>query len=247
MADQYDEIRDSYEAVKRIPVGRSEVATLTAALPGLTGASVLDVGCGTGFYPRLFRRAGAARVLGVDGSAEMVAHARRVEAAAPLGIEYDRQDALALPVLGAFDLVTSIWLVGYAPGRAALAALLRGLAANLRPGGDLVVLAPNPDWDWEIISRYHRYGLSARPAGPEGGAEGRSRITVDVHVDPPFEFESFLWPPGAVVEALAEAGFTGVRRQETVVPEDAVAERGEEFWAELRRCPTFAVYRATLG
>ncbi len=67
MPDQYDAIGALYERVKSLPVGLVEQATLLAALPDLAGRSVLDVGTGTGFYPRTFKRLGAGRVVGVDG------------------------------------------------------------------------------------------------------------------------------------------------------------------------------------
>jgi toxoflavin synthase len=42
-----------------------------SALPALRGKSLLDVACGTGFYPRLFKGLGAERVR-VDASVEMI-------------------------------------------------------------------------------------------------------------------------------------------------------------------------------
>jgi toxoflavin synthase len=56
VSQQYDAIGELYERAKHLPVGLAERGTLLAALPDLTGRSVLDVGTGTGFYPRLFKR-----------------------------------------------------------------------------------------------------------------------------------------------------------------------------------------------
>jgi SAM-dependent methyltransferase len=239
--DQYDSIADLYEQVKRIPIGLAETATVVSALPDLAGKSVLDVGAGAGYYPRLFRRKGAARVVGVDASREMIAHAQLLEERDPLGISYEVHDAARLPVLGRFDVVTAIWLLGYAPGIEALDTMIGGLAANLAPGGDLVTLFPNPEVDWDVMASYSPYGMHVLRTGE---SLGRTSTTVHVETEPPFEFESFFWPPGVAEAALERGGFTDLRRQAPVVPEDAVTERGEEFWARLRACPTFAVYSA---
>ncbi|MEC3974004.1 class I SAM-dependent methyltransferase [Amycolatopsis sp. H20-H5] len=244
MADQYDSIADVYEQVKRIPIGLAETTTLVSALPDLNGKSVLDVGCGAGYYPRLFRSAGARRVAGVDAAQEMIAHAQRVEERDPIGISYELYDAAELPVMGAFDVVTAIWLLGYAPGADALDAMVTRLAANLVPGGELVVLFPNPDVDWDVLAGYSRYGMTVVGTGESAG---RLSCTVHVEVDPPFDFESFYWPPGVVEATLERGGFTGLTRYPVVVPAEALAERGEGFWADLLACPTFAVYRAKLG
>lgn len=242
MADQYEVLGELYEQVKRIPIGVAEVASVMAAMPPLAGASVLDVGCGTGFYPRLFRRAGAS-VLGVDSAQAMIAHARQVEIVEPLGLRYELVDAAELPVLGSFDVVTAMWLIGYAPGVMALEAMLSRFAANLRPGGHVVVLFPNPSPDWDGLANYSRYGLTCVRTGQ---ADGRIRTTVRVLVEPSFEFESFFWPPGVVESALQRVGFTDLHRQQTIVPEAEQTARGPEFWEALLANPTFAVLRARL-
>src|SRR5882724_4516958 len=74
--EQYDALGEAYERVKYIPTGLCERATFLSALPPLTGKTVLDVACGTGFYPRQFVTLGAARVVGVDSSHEMVSYAQ---------------------------------------------------------------------------------------------------------------------------------------------------------------------------
>lgn len=243
--DQYDVIGELYERTKHIPVGLAEEASLAAALPDLTGKAVLDVGSGTGYYPRLFSRLGAARVVGVDAAAEMVRHAQSVEDRDPLGITYQRHDAAKLPVLGGFDVVTAVWLLGYAEGETNLVTMAGKLRANLAAGGTLVAVFPNPDADLDALGDdYAPYGLTCVKTEVVSGRRG-----VIMHVDgePPIDFESFFWAPGVVDKALEKAGFTDVERQPVVVPEDALAEHGATFWAGLLANPTFAVLTARAG
>lgn len=241
MTDQYDAIGQLYERTKHLPIGRAEQGTLVAALPDLTGRSVLDVGTGTGFYPRRYMELGAARVTGVDSSPEMIAYARRVEERAPLGITYEVHDAAALPRIGEFDVVTSVWLLGYAPGEAALDEMLDRLLANLARGGTLVALVPNPDLDWDRLDIFQRYGITAAKTEV---SEGRQGYSVHVDGDPPIDFVGFSWPPGVLDRAFERAGLTGVRRHPVTIPEEAVAEHGADYWADLIGNPTFAVYTA---
>lgn len=241
--EQYDALGQTYERTKHIATGRAEQATFLAALPDLTGRSVLDVACGTGFYPRRFADLGAAEVLGVDSAAEMVAYANHVEGKQPRGIRYRQQDAATLPVLGSFDVVTAVWLLGYADDPAALDRMAANLAANLAPGGDLVVVVPNPDADFDILAGpYGRYGYDVVRTGEP---TYRTPVSVRVLAEPAFAFDSFFWPAGAFDGALRRAGLVGVRRAPTVVPADD--ERGDEFWSDLRRSPSFAVFTAKSG
>ena len=240
--DQYDMIGQLYERTKALPVGLAEQGTLLAALPDLRGRSVLDVGTGTGFYPRIYKRLGATRVVGVDASTEMITYARRVEEREPLGLRFEVHDGGVLPRLGEFDVVTSVWLLGYAEGQPALDQMVTNLVANLAAGGTLVALTPNPDLDWDGLADYPRYGLHANRTGPSLGRQG---YAVHIDGDPPFDFTGFLWPPGVIEAALTRAGLVCLRRHPVTVPEPALAEHGADYWAALVANPTFAVFTAT--
>jgi SAM-dependent methyltransferase len=240
--EQYDALGQTYERAKHIPTGLAEQATFLNALPPLAGRSVLDVACGTGFYPRRFVDLGASEVVGVDSSAEMIAYAEYVEGKQPRGITYRRLDAGDLPVLGRFDVVTAVWLLGYAEDPAALDRMVANLAANLAPGGTLAVLVPNPDADFDVLAGpYGRYGYDVVRTGP---LTFRQPVSVRVLDEPAFAFDSYFWPAGAFDGALARAGLTDITRAPTVVPAD---DRGDEFWADLRRSPSFAVFTAKIG
>lgn len=56
--------------------GALEWPTLRAMLPDLTGRSVLDLGCGFGWFCRRAAITGAARVVGIDLSERMLTSAR---------------------------------------------------------------------------------------------------------------------------------------------------------------------------
>jgi SAM-dependent methyltransferase len=100
---------------------------------GLTGRRLLDVGCGTGksFLPMLAR---GYDVTGCDLSPAMVDQAR--EKLPPGLVELFVADMRDLPVAGPFDLITCLDdSLNYLVDPADLVSALRGMAANLAPGG----------------------------------------------------------------------------------------------------------------
>ncbi|MEA2405792.1 MAG: hypothetical protein QOE08_2439 [Thermoleophilaceae bacterium] len=102
---------------------------------GLSGKSLLDVGCGTGksFVPLLRR---GYEVMACDLSPAMVALAReRADGMARVMVA----DARELPTLGSFDLVTCLDdALNYLTSDEDLGAAFESVARNLRPGGILV-------------------------------------------------------------------------------------------------------------
>jgi SAM-dependent methyltransferase len=80
-------------------------AVRRAAVP-VRGASVLDVGAGTGFYVREWQRLGAATVTGIDVSAAAVANLR---SEIPEGsfFEADVADPVPDELVGGFDVVSA--------------------------------------------------------------------------------------------------------------------------------------------
>lgn len=121
--------------------GAPEWPALRALLPAdLSGLRVVDLGCGFGWFCRWVRAQGAARVLGLDLSENMLARAR-AETADP-AIIYARTDLedLALPP-ASFDLAYSALALHYLPD---LAPLLATLHRALVPGGRFVFSMEHP-------------------------------------------------------------------------------------------------------
>jgi toxoflavin synthase len=142
---QYDHIGSKYdEYAQTATLKQAESYTVLRMTGPLAGKRVLDLACGFGFYTRLFKQRGAAQVLGIDISPEMVRLGRAQEQAEPLGVTYQVCDATALPTLGTFDLVTAMYLLNYATSTAQLLGMCRSAYDNLAPGGRFVAYTINP-------------------------------------------------------------------------------------------------------
>jgi ubiquinone/menaquinone biosynthesis C-methylase UbiE len=121
---------------------------------------ILDLGCGTGIVARLLRErlGGAARIAGVDISAQMIAKARAI---AP-ELDWYEGNALALPLAdGSFDIVLSQQMLQFVPDRAAA---VREIKRVLAPGGRLVASTWKPRREqpmWDALGQ-----LAERHLGP---------------------------------------------------------------------------------
>jgi SAM-dependent methyltransferase len=120
--------------------GMPEWPALRAMLPDLRGRSVVDLGCGFGWFCRWAREQGATRVLGLDVSEKMLTRAR-ADTDDP-AIVYERADLerLDLPA-AAFDLAYSALALHYLED---LGGMLATVHRALLPGGRLVFSAEHP-------------------------------------------------------------------------------------------------------
>ena len=153
-----------------------EKLTLLTDTVALTGKDVLDLACGDGTYSRLYRDAGAARVVGVDLSADIVEIARAQESEDVLQrqrgcVDYVVGDAarLAHLELGEFDAISAMWLINYFGDDDELTAVLRQIATALRPRGTFFGTTEPPDGRDSTNAEWERLGvrltLGTRPGG----------------------------------------------------------------------------------
>lgn len=175
-----------------------EWPALRAMLPDLRGKSVLDLGCGYGWFCRWAAEQGAARVLGVDVSEKMLAQANAMGTHA--AVSYARLDLeqLALPP-ASYDLIYSSLAFHYIEGFDALLAAIRH---GLKPGGKLV------------FSIEHPIFMAPRQPGWLTDGQGRKRWPVDSYQQQGPRVSDWLAPGvikrhrtlGTTINALLQAG-----------------------------------------
>jgi ubiquinone/menaquinone biosynthesis C-methylase UbiE len=179
---QYDHSGSKYDEYARTAtLKRAESYTCFRMVGALAGQHVLDLACGFGFYTQLLKQHGAAQVVGVDLSPEMIRLTRQQEQAEPLGITYQVGDAVALPPLGRFDLVTAVYLLNYATSKDQLLGMCRSAYDNLGAGGRFVAYTVNPAF---TLSKPNstKYGVTVLRETPE---EDRYACEAEFITHPP--------------------------------------------------------------
>jgi SAM-dependent methyltransferase len=238
-AAPYDHIGSRYDDYARTAtMKRAERYTVIRMVGALDGQRILDLACGVGFYTRLLKQLGAAQVVGVDISPEMIRLAREQELTAPLGITYQVADAAALPQLGRFDLVTAVHLLTYATSKGQMLGMLRSVYDNLATGGRFIAYTNTPEFTIST-SNCTRYGITILRQDPE---EDRYACEAEFAAEPPFRVRWYQWNRATYEWALQEAGFRDfVWYPSEVAPED-LARYGEAYWHDFyHNCPTIGL------
>ena len=235
---QYDSIALDYQKISAaVPLRDAEWHSLRLRLGDLTGLSVLDLACGDGMGTRLLKRWGAARVVGVDVSPQMIALARQQEDAQPLGIEYRVADAATLGGIGPFDRVNAAYLLHYASSREQLLGMARTVHDNLEPGRHFVASIANPLRPPQPVVDHRKYGFSFRLLDETLHEGARLRGTLFLGENT-VEFDFHWWPREVYEEAFRTAGFRSWKIEPFLVPPDSEQKRGAGFWDEYAAAPS---------
>lgn len=176
---------------------------------------VLDVGCGDGrLTMALARKVPSGEVLGIDSSADMIAHARAVhsETDSP-NLRFLPMDARRIKLPSRYDLVFSNAALHWIPDHPAF---LRGAADVLRPGGRLMVSCGGRGNAADVFA-----ALRTQMRAPDWRACFRN-------LEKPY----FLYSEADYDQWLPEAGFKPVVVR--LVSKDAVHEDTAAFKAWLR-------------
>jgi toxoflavin synthase len=247
VAEEYDRIAPDYQESKLLPFRlHVEEYTTFRLLPDLTGRSVVDLACGEGIYTRKLMQRGATRVVGVDISAEMIALARRAEAALPLGVEYVLADVATVEIDERFDIAFCSYLFNYASSRAELRPLIESVAHLVRPGGLVVGCNDYPDNPPAHYDRYRPYGFVK--IGATEPAEGSTITYRFFNPDGSmFELDNYYLPTDAYRAEFAAAGFASF---DWVMPEASPEGRAAfppGYWDAYLESPPIVSLAATAG
>src|SRR5262249_16671330 len=228
MTTNYDPIAEQYKRSKQQPWRTYiECFTLMKLIGDPHGLSVLDVACGEGFYSRMVRERGAARVTGIDLSHGMIELARKQEAQHRLGIEYIVGDARGLTGARQFDLVIAAYLLNYARDRQELQMMYDALARCLRPGGRFVTVNASPALAFPDAPSYRKYGFETSVRGP--WKEGVPIIWTFYLNDGPFEIENYHLGMTTHDTACRLAGFQEIRWPPAALSPEGMTAHDQSF------------------
>ena len=206
--------------------GAPEWPAIRAMLPDLTGKRVADLGCGFGWTSRWMREHGAASVLGIDLSQNMIDRARA--GTADPAIEYRIADVETLDLPdGAFALIYSSLTFHYVEdfGR-----LIRMIHKALAAGGDLVFTIEHPVY----MAAAHPHWISdedGRKTWPVNGYSVEGERRTDWFAKGVVKYHRTL---GTTLNSLIETGFE-LRRTEEFAPTFDQIRQMPDLAEELER------------
>lgn len=245
MSTQYDNIAASYEELRKIPAAQLSGYNFESTIaPYVSGAKVLDLACGTGYWARKYLDMGAASVTGVDISSAMIENAKGT---APFSdkLRFQVGDC-SKPTLfedGPFDLVLGVWLLNYAPNRREMKEMFRNIAMNLKDGGRFIGVTPHPTNDPKAhtekaaAARPVQYGnVTVNIAGEldDGVATHVTAVTGKGTID----FDAYHLQKDVFEAAAMDGGMNG-----ELVWKSAELPPGEsaEAWSSFVKVPHFGI------
>lgn len=235
MVTNYDPIAEQYRRSKHQPWREHiECFTFMKLIGDTRGLNVLDVACGEGFYTRMVRRQGAAKVIGVDLSPGMVELASQQEARFLQGIEYIVGDARDLSNFGPVDLVIAAYLLNYASDQTTLLSMCRGITSVLKPGGRFVSVNCSPFLHFPQAPSYRKYGFETSVIG-DWGVGTPIRWTFHL-ADSSFEIENYHLDKATHESVFREAGFREIKWSSPELSPQAAAkvpQEDGEYWHDL--------------
>ena len=230
MTTNYDPIAEQYKRSKQQPWRTFiECFTLMDVIGDPRGMAVLDVACGEGFYTRMLRQRGAARVTGVDLSQGMIDLARRQEGQNELGIDYVVGDARELSSTNEYDLVVAAYLLNYARNRDELQAMCDAIARSLKRGGRFVTVNSSPFLNFAGAPSYRQYGFETTVMGD--WREGAPIKWTFYLSDGPFDIENYYLNVAIHEDAFRKAGFERIRWHSPKLSPERLRANDREFWS----------------
>ena len=230
MITNYDPIAEQYKRAKEQPWRcYVESFTLMQLVGDPTGLSVMDLACGEGFYTRMLRQRGAAKVTGIDLSNGMIELARQQEADHQQGIDFVVGDARSLDPTEQADLAVAAYLLNYAQNRKELQAMCDGISGCLRNGGRFVGVNSSPSLHYPTAPSYRKYGFETKV---QGEWEEGVPITWTFHLsDGAVEVENYHLDVEAHETALHRAGFQVIRWLEPQLSPEGFAANDKTYWS----------------
>lgn len=236
--NDYDELAAKYRNSDPKPDKQfSILPTVLQMIGDCSGKTVVDVGCGSGFFTRPIAELGAARVYGIDNSVEQLKIALGTPSRET--VQYVLRDIFidSFPTHSA-DVSVVPFVLNYARTKAILRHLLKQLHGSTRDGGKSVFVIDLPNG-----RRLKRFGATKKLLGPRTD-ETIMKIELSNQEKVVCELSAVYYTPETIEGTLREVGFRNIQWHTPVISAEGMTKMGREFWEGYLDDPELAYLTA---
>lgn len=199
----------------------SFLPTIKNILGDLSHKTILDLGCGDGFFTIALANSGAKHVIGIDNSEEQIKLATGKPH--PPNITYQLGDIFK-DTLPASDLILSPFVNNYSESVESLKFLFQNIYQSLTPNGKVVLVVDLP-----AGRNLKKFGSVKTLLGP---AEDGTKIKIDLYNTDEFicTLFSFYYTPQTLKTTLEQVGFKNIIWHQPIISKEGLEKFGEAFW-----------------
>lgn len=199
----------------------SFLPTVLGILGNLKNKTVLDLGCGDGFFTRALASMGAKKVIGIDNSEIQLKLAK--EKLSEKNIEYEYGDIFRDKIPQA-DVILSPFVLNYAENIGSLEFLFKNIWQSLSDGGKVLFVVDLPKGN-----NLKKFG-SLKTL--ENEAKDGTRIKIDLYNGDDFicTLYSIYYTPKTLENYLVKVGFKNIKWHKPVISKEGIDKFGKDFW-----------------
>lgn len=199
----------------------SFLPTILSIIGNISGKTVLDLGCGDGFFTRALVSAGAKQVIGIDNSEEQIglanAHPQNTNITYQLGDIFKDK-------LPDADVVLAPFVINYAESLNQLEYLFENIYQSIPEKGKVVLVVDLPKGN-----NLKKFG-SVKTFN--GEAKDGTNIKIDLYNGEDFicTLHSIYYTSQTLENTLAKSGFKNIKWHKPIVSPEGIDKFGKDFW-----------------
>lgn len=228
MLNDYNKISGSYQQTDVKPDKQfSTLPTVLALAGNVKNKTVLDLGCGSGFYANALANIGAASVIGIDNSTEQISLAKKNPAR---NTEYIVGNIFE-DVLPQADIVVAPYVANYATDTAKLIAFFQIIFNGLKNDGKLIAVVDFPEG-----KDLKKFGAVKKVIGNKiDGAKIEIQLfDKNQHI---CTLNAVYFKKETIEDALRSVGFVEITWHKPIISDEGREKLGDSFWENYVEAP----------
>lgn len=218
--NNYNELAEVYNKSDLKPDKAYSILPTVLTLVGdLQEKTVLDLGCGDGFFTKAFAEKNALKVAGIDNSKKQIKLAKMIKSEK---IEYQLKDIFN-DKLPRADIINSPFVINYVETTERLGDYFKRLYDAFNFGGKLVLV-------YDLPSGQNLAKFGAKKIVKEDKDE--SEMTIELYNQGKLicSLKAIYFTENTIQKLLQKVGFKNITTHFPIISEEGIQKFGEKFW-----------------